>query len=1025
MVWQRWGRLVAGVLAFVACGVVRADESLVVTGAQTAVLDPVQWDSVLAGERYFDAVRCLLVRFPGMAEAVHARLLAGEQVAKLELVLEWERQEGPGPERGRHGWGADEHYAAQPGEWHVIAHALLRPWALAEGVPGPTFNAWLDGLGYWERGGACGDGSDRHARREGPLPLHPVREKKSAPPAPAAPDTALGIDGDPTLTAAAVLDVPRAAAVPTARLDFTWVLQDEAFGATLSERLRRLDTQGFRVQKQEIRDMSYRRFWAYDWAVSIGYMRIWVKPPRLEVTFAPASGVPPPAPLPDAPDLAALAETLRIEGPRGTPSIALPADYAARVRAAWARPDGVPEWQWTRVLELKALSRVPEDTVIALGRYINWSALFSDDPRYPLELMRAILLIPPRTWIGHLSSDFALLPAAYPELLPPGVMDHLKLYWEAWLHPEVRSRNDIGGGNHRGGPSYFRGYSHGGGTMNFGHNAVMGALLGAQLIDAEYPLIEAQQGVENLLRRNDGLGTGAHQEIGDTYYQALSIAAAGAIAKYAEDPVTQLMGRFHRERLLEPLLSMYHPGLRRMTHPMGRGSFTYHLLLQEGPYHVLHTLSPQGVLMHLEDLKPPAERTSTPKTWGTVRGLPILGDEAPPARIAVISPWCDPALADAMAWLVDSKPFPWRIHARDYSPGCNGGGWHVNYLSRDYALASRDNANYDYGVTSIIAQWRRRDARVMRLDDLSTLLIGFGTNQEFMREAKSVGTFGVIQHDNKLIGLKNTMREEDYTRNPFGHLHAVHASAAILATGTVDDREVWVNDRRIDALSGPQPEFNDNWTQRITLGPEPVTVAAGDRILIRDGVTYIGLIPVTLNPQQRRRAAVISLSHPVLMIHAYLYDIDYVPPKRPQSPGASAALAAEAEKTLQGALDELLPDQAPRTTADDALLTPATFVAYQPLPELTPWSLTLPNGAALRADGEIGMVRAVVRPAANQVWIDQVYRPAQRTPDAPPCAMGMVLTGFAQQPQVTLNGRPLETLEAITVDGHPAYRVAF
>ena len=49
---------------------------------------------------------------------------------------------------------------------------------------------------------------------------------------------------------------------------------------------------------------------------------------------------------------------------------------------------------------------------------------------------------------------------------------------------------------------------------------------------------------------------------------------------------------------------------------MGRGSYTYHLLLQEGPYHVLHTLSPGGVLMHLQDLKP--DRTQSALTWGEV-----------------------------------------------------------------------------------------------------------------------------------------------------------------------------------------------------------------------------------------------------------------------------------------------------------------------------------------------------------------------------------------------------------------------
>jgi len=46
----------------------------------------------------------MLVRFPGAAEAIAAKLREGYAVEKAELVLEWEKQEGAGPERGRRGW---------------------------------------------------------------------------------------------------------------------------------------------------------------------------------------------------------------------------------------------------------------------------------------------------------------------------------------------------------------------------------------------------------------------------------------------------------------------------------------------------------------------------------------------------------------------------------------------------------------------------------------------------------------------------------------------------------------------------------------------------------------------------------------------------------------------------------------------------------------------------------------------------------------------------------------------------------
>jgi hypothetical protein len=39
--------------------------------------------------------------------------------------------------------------------------------------------------------------------------------------------------------------------------------------------------------------------------------------------------------------------------------------------------------------------------------------------------------------------------------------------------------------------------------------------------------------------------------------------------------------------------------------------------------------------------------------------------------------------------------------------------------------------------------------------------------------------------------------------------------------------------------------------------------------------------------------------------------------------------------------------------------------------------------------------------------------------------MGMLLFGFAQPPQVVLNGRAVEKLEPADVDGRQGYRIAF
>ncbi len=76
--------------------------------AQTAVLDPASWHTVFAGEQYFDAIRPLLVRFPGIAGTVYQRLQEGYRIDKAELVLTWEKQEQAKPQRGRRGWGSEK-----------------------------------------------------------------------------------------------------------------------------------------------------------------------------------------------------------------------------------------------------------------------------------------------------------------------------------------------------------------------------------------------------------------------------------------------------------------------------------------------------------------------------------------------------------------------------------------------------------------------------------------------------------------------------------------------------------------------------------------------------------------------------------------------------------------------------------------------------------------------------------------------------------------------------------------------------
>ncbi|MCY3021506.1 MAG: hypothetical protein NTW87_21030, partial [Planctomycetota bacterium] len=125
------------------------------------------------GALAFDALRrSLLVRFPGAAEKIAAKLNEGYSIAKVELVLPFKDEElwpegstggGVGPEGGyeyRANWGVDELYRKHRPTWSALASALRKPWK-ADAQSGPTFNAYIAGVGYWKK---CGASSPTIAR---------------------------------------------------------------------------------------------------------------------------------------------------------------------------------------------------------------------------------------------------------------------------------------------------------------------------------------------------------------------------------------------------------------------------------------------------------------------------------------------------------------------------------------------------------------------------------------------------------------------------------------------------------------------------------------------------------------------------------------------------------------------------------------------------------------------------------------------------------------------------------------------
>ena len=80
-------------------------------------------------------------------------------------------------------------------------------------------------------------------------------------------------------------------------------------------------------------------------------------------------------------------------------------------------------------------------------------------------------------------------------------------------------------------------------------------------------------------------------------------------------------------------------------------------------------------------------------------------------------------------------------------------------------------------------------------------------------------------------------------------------------------------------------------------------------------------------------------------------------------------------------------------------------VAYNPLPDPQAFSLTTRDGASLRADGKVGLLRVEYRPWAYEWDISHALKPGQ---DGADMAKSFTISGLATPPKVILNGRPAD-----------------
>ena len=834
------------------------------------------WSGGQPGAIAFDALqRRLLVRFPDAAEQIAAKVNQGLAIEKVELVLPYKDHEMWPPGEAdfptptgytyRRNWGVDDMYRKIPPQWHATVLALRQPWQ-AGAEQGPTYNAFIDGAGYWGKYGAQDPQRDvfPHAFE----PAEVSHEKSEA-------------------------------------IDVTAVVTDPAFGADLGQRLRVLSDQGFIVRKLETYDHRYYNG-AYEWGTATGGRGIVIDEPRLVVTFKSGGGQK--VTLPAAADVAKLAVELKKNNTGGKPTAVMPgeAEIKAFTEKAEARPDWMPQWQYERMRELhNAVPRLAGQPL--WYTYINHTIYGTRLSRHEKTAEGKTIVHPPtleaayggwvdtlisrqpRGWSGFESGPEMTQWYLHGQYLPGPARDAIIAYWTAWLMPERDTaptedqrrnfRDDsgllihpmaddgrVGGpeaknpdpgagrydtyyaktGDWRGNKSFFRsGFNYTMSTQNFNTTAASGALLAGAVIEAEKPIADGRWGFEHFPLRMWAWGAGHSQELVDHYYLAVTLSGQKAVADFAPTPFDRQMGDSAMLKTIQEITSVWHLGLSRFISGSSRTSLEYLFAKQDGVVGVMHAMSEDGALMDLERELP-----------GNIKPL---GTELAPNRVALQTlsgPWAPQWQMD----LVANKPLP--FEARSTSNGV----MQTSYLGRNFGLASNDHAAKRIGI---MAQWKRDDAPAKRMEDIVTMNLRYGSNNtRFANDSHGWiahhGTVASIQHKGKMLAINSPTRSGGGNLQSFAEKNDITSLQTSIALFNFEDKptwEVYVGGKRVTQL--------------------PVTVPKGQAITIRDGKTFFAATPLEGTDLGRDALAVVRegdaqtwqdvVVKPALVIDAFNY----------------------------------------------------------------------------------------------------------------------------------------------------------
>lgn len=633
-------------------------------------------------------------------------------------------------------------------------------------------------------------------------------------------------------------------------------------------------------------------------------------------------------------------------------------------------------------------------------------------------------------------------------------------------------------GDWQGNQSFYRsGYTSNLSTQNFNHTAAVGALLGGAAIGSANSIADGRHGWETYPLRYWTWSRGFSQESIDHYYFAITLSDQKAVADFGPTLFDRLMSESILAKSLDELIAAYHPGLRRFVAASTRTSLEYLLAKQDGLQYLLNTLSRAGTL---HDIGNPEVKTLLPGL-GNVIGEEMPPLRA--AMQATSAPWAPEWVANLVddkpfPYRAMAKADGITTSYLGHSYGIATGGpnrripfmaqWRrtakpaetmselVTVVGR-YGVNNTRLANDTWGfvapagsetflqhdnkvlmLASPRSSFLRQQVEKEGLRSLQTSIAFFnyqqpspgweiyvdGNRVTHLPYSTRVGAkivirdgasfFSVIALPGTDLGGGNVVELREGTAQEWNAItfkpalvidsYNLRSAAPLVAPDWNSIDNAFGGFALEVADSNDYPSF-DAFQQHLatvhvqTRFAEPSARSASYKSgadLLETGVAIKGDVLTLIEPKVNGRTALL----PAGILRDTTASIQ-----------GNAATIEKSGATLRGEQGRMKFIQADTRSG--------TFVAWNPLPDLTKFSFQVPGGSKIQSDGRIGMARVLVNTNENRVAVTHVWREGQaQNSDA---ATALVLLGFEKPPKVEFNGEDKAGVASLMIAGQRAY----